>query len=47
MTTGHNVVAYGGGWGINEMLRSGEQTGHVFDEVRTGGDPYAYRCTLH
>lgn len=43
----HNVVAYGGGWHLNEMLQPGEQTRHVFDEVRTGGDPYAYRCTLH
>ena len=42
----HNVVAYGGGWAFNEMLQPGEQTRRVF-EVRPGGDPYAYRCTLH
>lgn len=42
----HNVVAYGGGWQFNEMLQPGEQARRVF-EVRAGGDPYAYRCTLH
>ncbi len=42
----HNVVAYGGGWRFNELLRPGERVGRVF-EIRQGGDPYAYRCTLH
>lgn len=43
----HNVVAYGGGWQFNRMLLTGETARRVFDEVRSGGDPYAYRCTLH
>ncbi|MCI0632678.1 MAG: hypothetical protein L0206_01990 [Actinobacteria bacterium] len=42
----HNVVAYGGGWRFSELLRPGEKVRRVFD-VRPGGDPYAYRCTLH
>ena len=42
----HNVVAYGGGWRFNEMLRPGDTARRVFD-VRPNGDPYAYRCTLH
>lgn len=43
----HNVVAYGGGWQFNRMLQPGESARRVFDEVRAGGDPYQYRCTLH
>jgi plastocyanin len=43
----HNVVAYGGGWRFNKTLDPGESVRRVFDEVRTGGDPYQYRCTLH
>lgn len=42
----HNVVAYGGGWRFSETLRPGQRVRRVF-EVRPGGDPYAYRCTLH
>lgn len=42
----HNVVAYGGGWRYNRLLRPGERVRRVFD-VRPNGEPYAYRCTLH
>jgi len=41
----HNVVAYGGGWRFNELLRPGERVRRVFRRPR--GAPYAYRCTLH
>ena len=43
----HNVVAYGGGWSFDRTLQPGERARRVFDEVRPGGDPYKYRCTLH
>jgi plastocyanin len=41
----HNVVAYGGGWRLNEMLSPGEQVRRVFDRARN--EPFAFRCTLH
>jgi plastocyanin len=43
----HNVVAYGGGWRFRRILDPGESVRRAFDEVRAGGKPYRYRCTLH
>jgi plastocyanin len=43
----HRVVAYGGGWRFSRTLDPGDTARRVFGEVRSGGEPYAFRCTFH